>query len=115
MSGAPPGIIGMFESRRIRSTCRVTPVFRRIELSWVRTVVIWTPKSPAISTNFLPARSATASRLSAGDNLKNSANSPFGRSFLVRVAKYDQCQGASIESQIGAERRHVQHVRRVTI
>ena len=38
------------EKANSRSICRVTPVFRRIELSWVRKVVIWTPKSPAIST-----------------------------------------------------------------
>jgi hypothetical protein len=61
-------------SLAIRSICRVTPVFGNIELSWVHKVVIWTPDSMATSLNFLPARSATASRLSVGDNRKNSAN-----------------------------------------
>ena len=60
VSGTPAGVTGTLESSRIRSICRVTPVFRRIELSWVRKVVIWTPNSMAISLNFLPARSATA-------------------------------------------------------
>jgi hypothetical protein len=75
ISGAPSGMTGTLDSSRIRSICRLTPVFRRIELSWVRKVVIWTPNSMATSLNFLPARSATASRLSAGDNPKNSAKS----------------------------------------
>ena len=53
---------GMFESTRISSAWRVTPTFRRTELNWVRTVVIWTPESAATSRSFFPASSAAATR-----------------------------------------------------
>src|SRR5882724_6265530 len=94
---------GTLDSRRIRSTCRVTSVFFRIELSWVRKVVIWTPKSLETSPTLLPPRSATASQV------------PLRRRVLVRVGKYDHGQGASIGSHVGAGRRDSQDMGRVTI
>jgi hypothetical protein len=59
---------GTLESTRTRSACRSTPTFRRIELSWVLSVVIRTPEAAATSLSFLPVRSAAASLLSAGDD-----------------------------------------------
>ena len=106
---------GTLESSRIRSTCRVTPVFRRIELSWVLNVVIWTSKSMVTSANFLPAKSATASRLSAGDNPKNSAKSLSEGEHSVRVGKNDHCQRPSVNCQVGAERRYCQDVGQATM
>jgi hypothetical protein len=57
------------------SAWRLTPTFRRTELNWVRTVVICTPDCAAISCIVFPAKSAAVSRLSAGDNPKNSVRS----------------------------------------
>jgi len=106
---------GTLDSRRIRSTCRVTSVFFRIELSWVRKVVIWTPKSlephPA---SYLPGE-RDASRLSARDNPKDSAGSSPKEKFSSGSARYDHGQGASIGSHVGAGRRDSQDIGRVTI
>ena len=55
-------------------------------------VVIWTPQPTAISRSFFPANSATARRLSDGDNPKN-CQVPLGRRSLVRVGKDDHGQG----------------------
>ena len=44
----------------MRSAWVCTPSFFKIELSWVRRVVTWTPKSVAISRSLFPLMSAAA-------------------------------------------------------
>jgi hypothetical protein len=96
-------ISGILERMRMSSLCRVTPTFCKIELSWVRTVVICTPEAAAMSRSVFPARSAIASRLSAGDKPKNSASS---LSEGVRASG----SRAFIDRELYAERRHSQHI-----
>jgi hypothetical protein len=66
------------------AVCRVTPTFRKIELSWVRAVVICTAEAAIMSRSVLPAKSAIASRLSAYEV-------PRGGSARIRVGNKGHC------------------------